>query len=127
MISVDPDGRVGLPEWPNTFLQRSALVVAFSFMAAVAVWRWGLGILVAAAGFTTPEGMLRIIDDGHPEFGDWTWVSPSRLGTTQGNRDAPVFEWSNTVAALRVSLTTGWFFATVRPPGPTPLHCREER
>lgn len=82
MISVEPDGRVDLPEWPNTFLQRSALVVAFSFMAAVAVWRWGVGILAAAAVFTTPDGMPRLIDDGHPEFSDRTWVSPSRLGTT---------------------------------------------
>lgn len=82
MITVDPDGRVNLPDWPNTFLQRSALVVAFSFMAAVAVWRRGLGILVAAAVFTTPDGMPHVIDDGHLEFSDRTWVSPSRLGTT---------------------------------------------
>ncbi|MCY3877101.1 MAG: hypothetical protein OXF88_22770 [Rhodobacteraceae bacterium] len=87
MITVDPDGRVDLPEWPNTFLQRLALVVAFSFMAAVAVWSWGLGILVAAAAFSTPDGMPLVIDDGHPEFSDRTgsvrrgWALRRETGT----------------------------------------------
>ena len=45
-----------LHNW-EAFRPRLALVVAFSFMAAFAVWRWGLGILVAAAIFLTPDGM----------------------------------------------------------------------
>ncbi len=86
-----------LHKW-EAFRPRLALVVAFSFMAAFAVWRWGLAILIAAAIFLTPDGMPRAIDDGHMAFSDRTWASPSRLGTTERDRVVLVFDRLKAVA-----------------------------
>ncbi len=82
----------------EAFRPRLVLVVAFTLMAAFSAWRWGLGILVATAIFLTPEGMPRAIDDGHLAFSDQTWASPSRLGTTERERIALVFDRLKAVA-----------------------------
>ena len=82
----------------EAFRPRLALVVAFTLMAAFAVWRWGLGILVAVAIFLTPEGMPRAIDDGHVAFSDQTWAGPSHLDTSERERVILVFNRLKAVA-----------------------------
>lgn len=77
---------------------RLVLVVALAFVAAFAVWRWGLGALVAVAVALTPDALTRAIDQGHLAFADRTLAAPSGLSEAESNRTRRVFDRLKTVA-----------------------------
>ncbi len=77
---------------------RLVLVVALAFVAGFAVWRWGLGALVAVALAFTPDALTRAVDDGHLAFADRTLAEPSGLDEEQRNRTRGVFERLGAVA-----------------------------
>ena len=62
------------------------LVVALTFGAAFAVWRWGLGALVAVAVALTPDALPSAIDDGHIAIADRTLADPSALSDAERDR-----------------------------------------
>lgn len=70
---------------------RLVLVVVSGFVAAFAVWRWGLGALVAAAVAVTPDALPEAIDDGHIAFIDRTMAEPSGLSDTEQDRVRRIF------------------------------------
>ena len=70
---------------------RLVLVVALAFVAAFALWRWGLGALVAVAVALTPDALPSAIDDGHLAFADRTLADPSSLGEEEADRVRAVF------------------------------------
>ncbi len=62
------------------------LVVALTFGSAFAVWRWGLGALVAVAVALTPDALPSAIDDGHIAIADRTLADPSALSDAERDR-----------------------------------------
>ena len=73
-------------------------MVAFAFVAGFAVWRWGLGALVAVAVAFTPDALTRAVDDGHLAFADRTLADPSSLGADERERVRAVFRRLDAVA-----------------------------
>ena len=77
---------------------RLVLVAALALVAGFAVWRWGLGALVAVAVAFTPDALTRAVDDGHLAFADRTLAEPSGLDEEQRNRTRGVFARLGAVA-----------------------------
>ena len=71
---------------------RLILVVALAFLAGFAVWRWGLGALVAVAVALTPDALTRAIDQGHLALADRTLADPSGLSEVEMDRTRQVFD-----------------------------------
>ncbi|MDE2791535.1 MAG: M48 family metallopeptidase [Paracoccaceae bacterium] len=74
-----------LHHW-EAFRPRLFLLVALALATGIAVWRWGLAALVAAAIALTPDSLPPLIDRGHVAFIDQTWADPSRLGEDERQR-----------------------------------------
>ena len=74
------------------------LVVALTFGAAFAVWRWGLGALVAVAVSLTPDALPSAIDDGHIAIADRTLADPSALSDAERDRVRQIFDRLKAVA-----------------------------
>ena len=77
---------------------RLILVVAVAFVGGFAVWRWGLGALVAVAVALTPDALTRAIDEGHLVFADRTLADPSGLSQAETKRVHRVLDRLKAVA-----------------------------
>lgn len=84
-------GSGGLHGW-EAYRPRLVLVVALTFVAAFAVWRWGLGALVAVAVALTPDVLPRAIDDGQIAAIDRIFAEPSGLDEDRKDRVRNVFD-----------------------------------
>lgn len=91
------EGADPLHRW-EAWRPRLVLVVAFAFVAGFAVWRWGLGALVAVAVALTPDALTRTMDEGHLAFADRTLADPSGLTAVEKDRVRQVFERVKAVA-----------------------------
>ncbi|MCY4548827.1 MAG: M48 family metallopeptidase [Defluviicoccus sp.] len=91
------EGSDRLHRW-EAWRPQLVLVVALAFVAAFAVWRWGLGALVAVAVAFTPDALTRAIDEGHLAFADRTLADPSGLGEDERDRVRRVFGRLDAVA-----------------------------
>lgn len=74
------------------------LVAALTFGSAFAVWRWGLGALVAVAVSLTPDALPSAIDDGHIAIADRTLADPSALSDAERDRVRQIFDRLKAVA-----------------------------
>ena len=86
-----------LHRW-ETWHPRLALVVVAGLVAVFAVWRWGLGALVAVAVAVTPDVLPEVIDDGHIGFIDQTLAEPSGLSNAEQDRVRRIFSDIKAVA-----------------------------
>ncbi len=77
---------------------RLVLVVISGLVAAFAVWRWGLGALVAVAVAVTPDAVPQVIDDGQIAFIDRIMAEPSGLSDTEQDRVRRIFKDIKSVA-----------------------------
>ena len=84
------EGADRLHRW-EAWRPRLILVVALAFVAAFAVWRWGLGALVAVAIALTPDALPSAIDDSQLAFADRALVDPSALSEAEKDRVRQVF------------------------------------
>ena len=76
----------------EAFRPRLALVVVAVLLGAFAVWRWGLGLVVALALAITPAELPDIIDGGYVRIMDHTITAPSGLGDGEKRKVREVFE-----------------------------------
>lgn len=91
------EGSDRLHRW-EAYRPRLVLVVALAFAGGFAVWRWGLGALVAVAVAFTPDALTRAIDQGHLAFADRILAEPSTLDEAERNRVRGIFARIEAVA-----------------------------
>lgn len=94
---IGPAGTDRLHRW-EAYQPRLILVVGLVLVAAFAVWRWGLGALVAVAVAVTPDALPSAIDEGQIAVVDRTFADPSTLSRTEKSRVSQVFGRLKTVA-----------------------------
>ena len=94
---IGPAGTDRLHRW-EAYRPRLILVVGLVLVAAFAVWRWGLGALVAVAVAVTPDALPSAIDEGQIAVVDRTFADPSTLSRTEKSRVSQVFGRLKTVA-----------------------------
>ena len=87
---LGPAGTDRLHRW-EAYRPRLILIVGLALVAAFAVWRWGLGALVAVAVAVTPDALPSAMDEGHIAVMDKTWADPSRLSEAERDRVRHVF------------------------------------
>ena len=87
---LGPVGTDRLHRW-EAYRPRLILIVGVALIAAFAVWRWGLGALVAVAVAVTPDALPSAMDEGHIVVMDKTWADPSRLSEADRDRVRRVF------------------------------------
>ena len=94
---LDAAGTDRLHAW-EAYRPHLILVVALTFGAGFAVWRWGLGALVAVAVALTPDALPSAIDDGHVAIADRTLADPSSLNDAERDRVRRIFDRLKAVA-----------------------------
>ena len=94
---IGPAGTDRLHRW-EAYRPRLILVVGLVLVAAFAVWRWGLGALVAVAIAVTPDALPSAIDDGQIAVVDRTLADPSGLSGSEKVGVRQVFSRLKTVA-----------------------------
>ena len=94
---LGPAGTGHLHGW-EAYRPRLIVFVGLALVAAFAVWRWGLGALVAVAVAVTPDVLPSAIDDGHIAVVDRTLADQSGLNGAEKARVRQVFGRLTTVA-----------------------------
>lgn len=82
----------------EAYRPRLILAVGLALVAAFAVWRWGLGALVAFAVAVTPDALPSAIDEGQIAVVDRALAEPSGLSGSDKARVRQVFGRLKTVA-----------------------------
>ena len=94
---LGPAGTDRLLGW-EAYRPRLILVFGLALVLAFAVWRWGLGALVAVAVAVTPDALPSAIDDGHIAVVDRMFADPSALDRADQARVRRVFGQLKAVA-----------------------------